>query len=101
MGEGFRANVADACHINVGREDEWVGELEFEGLGVDSVDDGLDGVFGGFLAEEAEDFLTFLAEGSICSCQKLLNRNMQNSLPGLLYLKSGVSFSFSSVINCW
>ena len=65
MGKRLGANVADRCHVGVGGEDEWIGEIHIEGLGVDALDDGLDCVFWGFLAEEREHFFAFLAEWEI------------------------------------
>ena len=101
MREGFRADVADCCYVGVGGGDQRVGERDVEGLGVDSVDDGLDGVFWRLFAEEGEDFLAFFREGDVCFGQEMYWKCVKLDLPSLLYLKSGVSFSFSSVISCW
>lgn len=65
MGKGFRTDVADGCHVGVGGEDERVGKVHVEGLGMDSFDYRLDSVFWGLLAEEGEDFSAFLAEWDV------------------------------------
>ena len=101
MGERFGADVADCCYVGVGGWDEGVGERQIKGLGVDSVDDGLDCVFWGLLAEKGEDFLAFFCEGCICCGQSMSYHGAKSDPPSLLYLKSGVSFSLSSVISCW
>jgi hypothetical protein len=67
MGEGFGADVANACYVDVGGVDEGVGEVHVEGMGVNFIDDGLDCFFGGFFAEEREDLLAFEAEWCIYS----------------------------------
>jgi hypothetical protein len=65
MGKGLGAYVADRCHVGVGGENEWVWKVHVEGLGVDTLDSGLDCVFWGLLAEEGEDFFAFLAEWEV------------------------------------
>jgi hypothetical protein len=59
MGEGFGADVANACYVGIGGVDE--------GMGMNFIDDGLDCFFGGFFAEEGEDLLAFETEWCIYS----------------------------------
>jgi hypothetical protein len=65
VGEGFGADVADGCYVDISGRDKRVGDRDVEGLGMDAVDDGLDGVFWGLFAEEGEDFLAFFGKRGI------------------------------------
>ena len=80
MGEGFGADVADACYIGVGGEDKGVREVHVNGLGVDTINDGLDCVFWRLLAEKSEDFFAFLAEWDGWLCVRYVWNSGENRL---------------------
>ena len=63
MGEGLGPDVADGGHVSVRGERDGVREMHIDGLRVDMLNDRLDVVFWGLLADEGHDFFAFVAEG--------------------------------------